>query len=811
MTNRLSILLALHLICALTALSQVLTLSSGLDTVGRGSSQNEILRRTFNANFLKFQQGALDINIDSIYARRIVANLAGSTGITGATGGVANTGSTTIGADTDEDGNGSAAIQTKNQTRVEISNAGNATFSGAISYDVADTTALKAVSTDNTIGMMVYLKELSSGLGVGGGAFMLVDSASYCSANAGNRVWSWPSDVNAKRWVRAEWLEKPGTVDATWAGASDKDATDDHSELERSLGAVPAGGTWIVPRTGSGVYLMGRNAADQISLTLPDNVLMKVLGTIQLKNSITVPSNTTRLFNLAGGDNLTIDGEGVGYLDGNIQNQSGWTFGDHTKGGIFVRRTGSDSLRNVTIKNIRLRRWTGTALWVSDGERVTVTGCDIDSCAEGVVVSTSRHVKLKDNRIGLMLSQDGIEPSTCYDVEVSGNQFYGEPGTDNHSIDLFHSDHVIVTNNNILASSRAVSLFGTRDVTFGPDNFLQTLGAGITGDDTLISVTGNTFINSMTSDYAVPVLSYDTQRSGRQEWTVSNNTIISDLGIQFQGSGDGIFIKHNILKPFTAAGTYVGTGILVNNYSTSYPYHLVIRGNDLYRFNIGIYLATTVLDSAIIDETNFKGVNPDQRLYNPNGIVFSSQSTIALNSPGLDTRLWGTIETAYGSATVSGDSILQITAGVSHRTFYDVAASIDSISESGTYFPPNAVIVIFSANANTKAVRSAHNISLNGGLPFIYRTNAVLVLKKNNNSKWVEISRSTGDASSYESTALLAEQAGTPDTPADGSQVRTYMKGDKFIIQYNHGGTVKYRYIDLTSTDATWTYTTSAP
>jgi hypothetical protein len=37
------------------------------------------------------------------------------------------------------------------------------------------------------------------------------------------------------------------------------------------------------------------------------------------------------------------------------------------------------------------------------------------------------------------------------------------------------------------------------------------------------------------------------------------------------------------------------------------------------------------------------------------------------------------------------------------------------------------------------------------------------------------------------------------------------MKDDKFIIQYNHGGTLKYRYLDLTSTDATWTYTTTAP
>ena len=58
---------------------------------------------------------------------------------------------------------------------------------------------------------------------------------------------------------------------------------------------------------------------------------------------------------------------------------------------------------------------------------------------------------------------------------------------------------------------------------------------------------------------------------------------------------------------------------------------------------------------------------------------------------------------------------------------------------------------------------------------------------------------------------VLQELPSNPATPNSGSQLKKYMKGDKYIIQYNHGGTVKYRYLDLTSTDATWTYTTSAP
>lgn len=57
---------------------------------------------------------------------------------------------------------------------------------------------------------------------------------------------------------------------------------------------------------------------------------------------------------------------------------------------------------------------------------------------------------------------------------------------------------------------------------------------------------------------------------------------------------------------------------------------------------------------------------------------------------------------------------------------------------------------------------------------------------------------------------LFQEDSGSPGNPANGTQVRVYMKGDNFIIQY-YDGTTKYRYIDLTGTDATWQYGTSEP
>lgn len=56
----------------------------------------------------------------------------------------------------------------------------------------------------------------------------------------------------------------------------------------------------------------------------------------------------------------------------------------------------------------------------------------------------------------------------------------------------------------------------------------------------------------------------------------------------------------------------------------------------------------------------------------------------------------------------------------------------------------------------------------------------------------------------------LQEQSTNPTITA-GSEAYIYMKGDKLIIGYNHSGTEKFRILDLTSTDASWTYSTSKP
>lgn len=57
----------------------------------------------------------------------------------------------------------------------------------------------------------------------------------------------------------------------------------------------------------------------------------------------------------------------------------------------------------------------------------------------------------------------------------------------------------------------------------------------------------------------------------------------------------------------------------------------------------------------------------------------------------------------------------------------------------------------------------------------------------------------------------LTEQSATPTDPTIGTEARIYVKGDLFIIQFNDGGTVRYKYLDLTGVGVTWVHTTTAP
>lgn len=51
----------------------------------------------------------------------------------------------------------------------------------------------------------------------------------------------------------------------------------------------------------------------------------------------------------------------------------------------------------------------------------------------------------------------------------------------------------------------------------------------------------------------------------------------------------------------------------------------------------------------------------------------------------------------------------------------------------------------------------------------------------------------------------------TPSNTSSGVAPNFYVKGTKFIIQYEEGGTVRYKYLELTGTGVTWVHTTTPP
>jgi hypothetical protein len=73
----------------------------------------------------------------------------------------------------------------------------------------------------------------------------------------------------------------------------------------------------------------------------------------------------------------------------------------------------------------------------------------------------------------------------------------------------------------------------------------------------------------------------------------------------------------------------------------------------------------------------------------------------------------------------------------------------------------------------------------------------------------LHLGQTTGVADA--ATIQLAEKDTTPANPDASIACKIYMKSDKLVIQYNDGGTVRYKYLDLTGTTVTWVADTVAP
>lgn len=57
----------------------------------------------------------------------------------------------------------------------------------------------------------------------------------------------------------------------------------------------------------------------------------------------------------------------------------------------------------------------------------------------------------------------------------------------------------------------------------------------------------------------------------------------------------------------------------------------------------------------------------------------------------------------------------------------------------------------------------------------------------------------------------IQEIGSTPADPSSGNRAVVYVKGDKLVVAFKDGGTMRYRSMPLTGTSVTWTHSTAAP
>lgn len=99
-----------------------------------------------------------------------------------------------------------------------------------------------------------------------------------------------------------------------------------------------------------------------------------------------------------------------------------------------------------------------------------------------------------------------------------------------------------------------------------------------------------------------------------------------------------------------------------------------------------------------------------------------------------------------------------------------------------------------------------------GASSFVQAADETIIVVYDTNDLGWRIVGGTTDGRWTDGGALnIPELSATPSNPTSGGEWKIYAKGDKFILAFNDGGTMRYHSLDGTAGSGTWTHSTSAP
>jgi len=287
-----------------------------------------------------------------------------------------------------------------------------------------------------------------------------------------------------------------------------------------------------------------------------------------------------------------------------------------------------------------------------------------------------------------------------------------------------------------------------------------------------------------------------------------NTTIVSGIRINAPNAGTHTYLDIAVDPAERKAGLGVGIG------SSTLPLNQESLDNAAIVWdtdgNVGIGTTTPAYKLDVLGDMRAGGSTVDDaKIYLQNSQNTWSISTYSgskfhiydvTNSPSTP-RLTIALDGNVGIGTTTPGTIL------------DIAGTSPIIRATSDTTGPAKLYLLDSAGSGNPAVVGSEGL----GMFFQNNGNRTMTFTASNNvgigTTAPETKLHLNPSSGSHAAITLGESSTTPDTPSVGDECRIYMKGDKLIVQFNDGGIIRYKYMDLTgSTDPEiWTNTTTAP